>query len=42
MIFEMLRRNFGFKFESNAKADNFYSHYKSKAIHHYKNKYMVE
>jgi hypothetical protein len=38
MILERLRRSFGFEFESSTKMDTFYSHYKSRAIHHYKNK----
>jgi hypothetical protein len=44
MIFERLQCRFGFEFESNTvhtKAGAFYSHYKSKEIHHYKNKCIV-
>jgi hypothetical protein len=33
--------SFGFEFESNMKANAFYSYYKFKAIHKYKNKYIA-
>jgi hypothetical protein len=39
--FERLRLRLGFEFESNTKVGAFYSLYKSKAIHHYKNKCMA-
>jgi hypothetical protein len=36
--FRKASTSFGFEFESNTKADAFYSHYNSKAKHQYKNK----
>jgi hypothetical protein len=41
MILKRLQQSFGFEFESNTKTDVFYSHYKSRAIRHYKNKYIA-
>jgi hypothetical protein len=39
--FQKASTGFGFEFEYNTKADAFYLHYNSKALHQYKNKCMA-